>query len=183
MRSGGSLYSRHTVEEEKSLAREVFEQVTGSAFTRRKVVTTGSKLAYAAPLVAASFSLSGRLAGAAADCSCIDSDRSPKPGGVPGHGCGSCVGGDPTGCYVCKGTTDATDLCGHETGSNIGVYDILPMITTDEPVCACLNRNGCWVKVNGQKIDLAPGQINTYCNGGEPDFIVCGGIGGPSPVV
>jgi len=38
--------------------RELFEKTAASRLTRRKIVTTGTKLAYAAPVVAASFKLS-----------------------------------------------------------------------------------------------------------------------------
>jgi len=39
--------------------KELFEKTAASRLTRRKIVTTGTKLAYAAPVVAASFKLSG----------------------------------------------------------------------------------------------------------------------------
>ena len=50
--------------EENPTNEEVVAKVSGARTSRRKIVTTGTKLAYAAPLVAASFKLSALTASA-----------------------------------------------------------------------------------------------------------------------
>ena len=73
--------------------------------TRRAVVKTGAKLAYAAPLVAASFKLTGR--GAAAAVSQLDCGQDVCNDGFPG----TCAGQDDPTCF-CFTKVDGTSACG-----------------------------------------------------------------------
>jgi hypothetical protein len=78
--------------------------------TRRRVVTTGAKLAYAAPLVAVSYKLSqrGALAASPVSCEhslggtggggCMQACSEPSPyAGCGGNQCDGFGGGDPQG--------------------------------------------------------------------------------------
>jgi hypothetical protein len=68
--------------------------------TRRRIVTTGAKLAYAAPLVAVSFKLGAHGAAAASPAPCQHS-----LGGISGSGClGACQSAGNTS--ICNTTCD-----------------------------------------------------------------------------
>lgn len=96
--------------------------------TRRKVVITGAKLAYAAPLVAASFHLGARGVGAqgASPVGCFHSI-----GGDDGEGCmGACTSTGCTGqaCDGCNGGAHPCDACctaagGHNVCPNADYCD------------------------------------------------------------
>jgi hypothetical protein len=74
---------------------ELFEKTATSRLTRRTIVKTGTKLAYAAPVVAASMKLGMRSTSAQ-----VVSD-----GGVGSPGfCGHSIGGEPFDPEGCKGT-------------------------------------------------------------------------------
>jgi hypothetical protein len=85
--------------------KEESTTVLAAATTRRTIVKTGAKIAYVAPLVAASFKLTARGAGAqtisgAVECSPV----------------GGTCGGSPTGCNgnadcSCAATVDGTAVC------------------------------------------------------------------------
>lgn len=123
--------------------------------SRRIVLGTGLKLAYGAPLVAASFKLSS-LSASAEDgpCTCIEDYRSPKPGKL--------VNGDPKLCYVCKGVEEATTVCGNKTKGSIQV-----VAGPNGPVCAC-NSKQC--EVDGVEIDR---DTIIAC---APEVVDCGGV-------
>jgi len=74
---------------------ELFEKTAASRLTRRTIVKTGTKLAYAAPVVAASMKLGARSAGA----------QDTVSGGVGNPGfCGHSIGTEPFDTEGCKGT-------------------------------------------------------------------------------
>jgi hypothetical protein len=88
---------------------ELFEKTAASRLTRRKIVTTGTKLAYAAPLVAASFKLTGgRVLAQVEDyCDeCIPDALSPKQ--LEG-GCYTCKTA-ASGCLPTQGSAQAADI-------------------------------------------------------------------------
>ena len=85
----------------------------GVRTTRRTIVKTGAKIAYVAPVVAASFKLSALNVSA----------QAASPGGVAGtclagqDSCNGadfvCNGGGPTGRCFCTSTTEGGLLCGN----------------------------------------------------------------------
>jgi hypothetical protein len=86
--------------------------------TRRRVVTTGAKLAYAAPLVAVSFKLGAHGAAAASPERCQHS----QGGAFGGGGCmAACTGTGCAGnaCDGCNGGTNPCDACCNPTQGNI----------------------------------------------------------------
>lgn len=102
---------------------EVFEKTAASRLTRRKIVTTGTKLAYAAPLVAASFKLTGGRVMAEDYCEqCITDSLSPKP--LEG-GCYTCKSA-ASGCLPTQGSAQAADI----DPQNVGGL-----------VCICQSKN------------------------------------------
>jgi hypothetical protein len=80
--------------------------------TRRRVVTTGAKLAYAAPLVAVSFKLSARGVGAQ-----VSSGECFHSSNIPGQGCKEactsigCTGEACDGCDDFPNGTQPCDAC------------------------------------------------------------------------
>jgi hypothetical protein len=81
---------------------ELFEKTAASRLTRRTIVKTGTKLAYTAPVVAASMKLGTRSTRA--------QDEVVSPGGVGNPGfCGHSIGGEPFDPEGCKGTCN--DAC------------------------------------------------------------------------
>ena len=132
------------------------ERAEGSA-TRRSVVKAGLKLAYGAPLVAASFKLTG--SGALADegvCSCVDDKYSPKQ--LDGA------------CYSCK-VPEAGCVA---TQSNVQAVDLMPGIDTgndNDLVCVC---QGTTCIINGD--EYSKGDNVTFEDPGcRPYRINCGG--------
>jgi hypothetical protein len=96
--------------------------------TRRTVVTTGAKLAYAAPLVAASFTVSALNVAAATSpphfvCPPFGSDDGPQCN--PGADC-FCTTAVPSGRLIC--TTDLScgglRFCDDVTGAGCGAGDV-----------------------------------------------------------
>lgn len=128
--------------------------------SRRAVVGTGAKLAYGVPLIAASFKITARGAGAGNHghdgdvCDCVDKSRSPKPGKL--------VNGDRSLCYVCKGPTSGTTVCGDKVQQG----SIQATWGKHGPVCAC-ESSKC--KVNGKWVDR--GGVITC----KPKPVDCGG--------
>ena len=115
---------------------ELLEKTAASRLTRRTIVSTGTKLAYAAPVMAASIKLSGRGASAQAT-------PTPGTGGVRtfcGHSVQAIDNGPITedwGCMqACKAqcaggdTTDNSDPCSQ-------VCNTLCPIGTNDRECLC----------------------------------------------
>jgi hypothetical protein len=107
---------------------ELFEKTAASRLTRRTIVKTGTKLAYAAPVVAASMKLGTRSAWA--------QDEVVSPGGVGNPGfCGHSVGADGNpadGNEGCKGACKST--CGGAAGD----FDTLDAQDPCEQICDSL---------------------------------------------
>ena len=82
------------------MAPEEITRHLGASTTRRTVVKTGAKLAYAAPILAASFKLSGRSALAVSGLDC----GTPTRCGAPSFG--SC----PNNCF-CASNADGGEDC------------------------------------------------------------------------
>lgn len=142
---------------------ELFEKTAASRLTRRKVVTTGTKLAYAAPLVAASFKLSSMGALAVEhSCDCVDDDLSPK--NLEGS------------CYTCKVPESGCVA----TQSNVQAADLEPNIDGQGLACIC---QGTTCIING--VTFSKGQnvtagLNGACapyNVANTKYDVCGGTG------
>ena len=107
--------------------------------TRRTIVKTGTKVAYAAPLVAVSFKLSGQGVGA------ISGDDGCSPSS--GQTCGS---------YEACGTTPAGNPCVcHQTVANTTVCGAYGTCTTP------CNTNGDCAVVTGFYGDTGPGFCHT----------------------
>ena len=147
---------------------ELFEKTAASRLTRRKVVTTGTKLAYGAPVLAASFKLStmGALAGAEHSCDCVDDELSPKQ--LEG------------GCYTCKVPESGCVA----TQSNVQAADLLPNLDGHGLACIC-QGNTC--VINGhtfQKGENVTAALNGACapyNLANTKYDDCGGVGNVSP--
>ena len=148
-----------------------FEVDSGGAsapVSRRTIVATGAKLAYAAPLVAASFRLTGRHARAIDYCEqCILDDLSPKP--------------LEDGCYTCK----APEAGCVNTRSNA---QAAASAGQGGLVCVCQGNSNSSGKskcvINGK--EYSPGQVidDGVCHPvnvfGNPDYDTC--VSGVSPV-
>ena len=117
-----------------------------TATTRRTIVKTGVRLAYAAPLVAASFKLSAIGAGAQAD-TC--DDLSPKPLGVGGLLLTCKADASGFGCDVREDVDD--DGEDPPKGSAQVEVDAI----SGRVVCVCNNQSGC-------RIDQPDGSVAVY---------------------
>lgn len=112
---------------------ELFERTGASRLTRRTIVKTGTKLAYAAPIVAASMKLGTRSAGAVSPLGVRD---------FCGHSTESYVGDDAIVEGGCKAACKAT--CGGADD-----FSLLDAQDPCEQVCATLcptgsgNNNQC----------------------------------------
>jgi len=153
--------------------QDLLERGATSIVTRRTIVKTGAKLAYAAPLVAASFKLSsmGALAAADGSCPCFDTSQSPKQGQSQSVPCGA-----QGTCYACK-ADDGHTICGQaKTGS--------PQVTCVGGVPTCTCHDG----PDGCTVTDSAGVVHTYLEGEVISVCPtpaansnCGGVGGPSP--
>lgn len=151
---------------------EILEKTVSSRLTRRKVVTTGTKLAYAAPLVAASFKLSSL--GAAAQVDTCD-DLSPKNVNGVQLTCKTDASG--FGCDVRESTTDGDNESPPAGSAQVEVDE-----ANGTAFCRCNNQSGCRItQPDGSTITFARNANVTVCHPVPlPDF--CGGVAPVSPV-
>jgi hypothetical protein len=136
--------------------------------SRRTVVTTGAKLAYAAPVIAASMGLSRRAALALDYCEqCIADELSPKP---LEDGCYTCKAPE-AGCVSTRSNTQAAPADGQG-----GVVCVCQGNATSQGKSKCV--------INGT--EYSPGQIinDGICHPvnvfGNPAYDTC--ISGVSPI-
>jgi len=140
---------------------ELFEKTAASRLTRRTIVKTGTKLAYAAPVVAASMKLGMRTAAAVS-------------GGVGNPGfCGHSVGADGSpadGDEGCKGACKST--CGGADFDTLDAQDpceqicdsLCPIGTTDREcasAAACDPANFTCDECSATFTDPVSGQTTT----------------------
>jgi len=114
--------------------QELFERGATTVVTRRTVVKTGAKLAYAVPLVAASFKLSGMSALAVDEltCGCFTGEQSPKTNNSNDPFSGTKLTCLTDGlCYACKGS-DTTAIDGKPKTGTLQVS-----CDGNTPVCRC----------------------------------------------
>ena len=94
---------------------EMFEKTAATRLSRRTIVKTGTKLAYATPLVAASMKLGTRLGYAASPGTGGENDfcgHSVGPDGSPLNGDEGCMGACADACKGIGGdTNDNSDPC------------------------------------------------------------------------
>jgi len=151
--------------------RELFEKTAASRLTRRKIVTTGTKLAYAAPLVAASFKLNSMVASAEITWVWMDILTLEEQGYV-------ITNDPPCKVVICHATCS-------ESGGNTHVgYSAIEIpsdcnLTPEQALAAHLldpqHQNGC----QEGRTDVLPRSVVEDKKLAEcPD----GGTGGPSPV-
>jgi hypothetical protein len=127
---------------------EQLDETLATATTRRTIVKTGAKLAYAAPLVALSFQVSQRGAGAtgaAASPTQPPTECGHSFGGASGGGCmAACTSTGCTGevCDGCNAPGQPCDPCCTEPGGG----NVCPSADYCDPGCfTCTNGVAAFV--------------------------------------
>ena len=138
-----------------------------AATTRRTIVKTGVKLAYAVPLVAASFKFSSLNAGAQDTCD----DLSPKNVGGVQLTCKADASG--FGCDVRESATDGDNEVAPTGSAQVEVDE-----ANGTAYCRCNNASGCTiVGENGVAVTFARNTNVTACQPVPlPDFCGVGNV-------